>query len=396
MAASKFFLSLMIFLTSHGKSRAQNFGIVEPFPDNLYPIEFQAAMVTCVAFDSAGLQTPEKILFVRKNQFAEYTELKSNDNLELTNRTELVVVGEGADATNTIKLFVTLHIRNVTLADDSQYGALGRYECHAYAVNATVSQKHGFSVNVIRQFEIPKVSVSESRTVEHNSSVVIMCNLTEDTISRQRTPLKRISWYKNGELLQSVRNPDPQVPKDFLSPLDLQSVTVKDGGTYECLVEVLLRKVKNYNISKTTELRIAPWFTQPEEDIEFKKFKEETAQFICAAQGNPLEVEWKVHREGEDTVQACINGSDGKYEVKRNGIYDPYYLVIKDLQYTDRGSYYCCLPSNCSDAVDDNCQRFVLKVTTAISPAAVTTAISPSATYLAAFFLVFLKIWGTV
>ena len=56
------------------------------------------------------------------------------------------------------------------------------------------------------------------------------------------------------------------------------------------------------------------------------------------------------------------DGSDGKYEAKRNGIYEPYYLVIRDLQYTDRGSYYCCLPSNCSDAVDDNCQRFVLRV----------------------------------
>ena len=55
-------------------------------------------------------------------------------------------------------------------------------------------------------------------------------------------------------------------------------------------------------------------------------------------------------------------GSYGKYEVKRNGIYDPYYLVIRDLQYTDRGSYYCCLPSNCSDAVDVNCQHFVLRV----------------------------------
>ena len=107
----------------------------------------------------------------------------------------------------------------------------------------------------ISEYEIPKVSVSESRTVQHNSSVVIMCNLTEDAISRQRTPVKRISWYKNGELLQSVRYPDPQVPRDFLSPLDLQSVTVKDGGTYECLVEVLLRKVKSYNISKTTELQ---------------------------------------------------------------------------------------------------------------------------------------------
>ena len=55
------------------------------------------------------------------------------------------------DATNATKLFVTLRIRNVTLADDSQYGRLGRYECHAYAVNETDPQRHGFSVNVIRR-----------------------------------------------------------------------------------------------------------------------------------------------------------------------------------------------------------------------------------------------------
>ena len=30
------------------------------------------------------------------------------------------------------KLFVTMVIRNVTLNDDSTYGALGRYECHAF------------------------------------------------------------------------------------------------------------------------------------------------------------------------------------------------------------------------------------------------------------------------
>lgn len=54
------------------------------------------------------------------------------------------------DAKDATKLFVTLRIRNVTLEDDSQYGPLGRYECHAYAVNATHAQRHGFSVNVIR------------------------------------------------------------------------------------------------------------------------------------------------------------------------------------------------------------------------------------------------------
>ena len=55
------------------------------------------------------------------------------------------------DAKNAAKLFVTLRIRNVTLDDDSQYGTLGRYECHAYAVNETDPQRHGFSVNVIRR-----------------------------------------------------------------------------------------------------------------------------------------------------------------------------------------------------------------------------------------------------
>ena len=107
----------------------------------------------------------------------------------------------------------------------------------------------------ISESEIPKVSVSENRTVKHGSTVFITCNLTEGEISKQSTPLKRISWYKDDELIESVRNPDPDVPGDFLSPLDISSVNVKDGGTYKCLVEVLLRKVKNYNISKTTELR---------------------------------------------------------------------------------------------------------------------------------------------
>ena len=47
------------------------------------------------------------------------------------------------------KLFVTMTIRSVTLNDDSAYGALGRYECHAFAVGDPAARKHGFSVNVI-------------------------------------------------------------------------------------------------------------------------------------------------------------------------------------------------------------------------------------------------------
>ena len=47
------------------------------------------------------------------------------------------------------KLIVTMTIKNVTLNDDSTYGPLGRYECHAFAVEDRAPRRHGFSVNVI-------------------------------------------------------------------------------------------------------------------------------------------------------------------------------------------------------------------------------------------------------
>lgn len=52
-------------------------------------------------------------------------------------------------AENGRKLFATMHIRNVTMEDDSTSGQLGSYECHAYAVNQSKVEKHGFSVNVV-------------------------------------------------------------------------------------------------------------------------------------------------------------------------------------------------------------------------------------------------------
>ena len=49
------------------------------------------------------------------------------------------------------KIVATMYIKNITRDDDSQFGKLGRYECHAFTVNDTTltSRKHGFSVNVI-------------------------------------------------------------------------------------------------------------------------------------------------------------------------------------------------------------------------------------------------------
>jgi len=51
------------------------------------------------------------------------------------------------------------------------------------------------------------------------------------------------------------------------------------------------------------------------------------------------------------------------YNIERNGLYDPYNLTVADLETTHSGTYYCCLPSNCSEQIDeDRCQKFVLTV----------------------------------
>ena len=45
------------------------------------------------------------------------------------------------DGKKSKKLFVTMTIKNVTLNDDSTYGALGKYECHAFAVGAPLGRR---------------------------------------------------------------------------------------------------------------------------------------------------------------------------------------------------------------------------------------------------------------
>jgi len=52
-------------------------------------------------------------------------------------------------------------IKNVTLNDDSLYGALGSYECHGFVENKTEEQaRHGFSVSVITSKSNTLVSCS--------------------------------------------------------------------------------------------------------------------------------------------------------------------------------------------------------------------------------------------
>lgn len=61
--------------------------------------------------------------------------------------------------------------------------------------------------------------------------------------------LKKISWFKNGFLLESVRLPDPNSPENFLKPIMITDADVKDGGVYTCLLEVLVRGAANFNVT---------------------------------------------------------------------------------------------------------------------------------------------------
>lgn len=70
-----------------------NFRIVEPYPENISAIEFTSAQVTCIAFDSTGLKTPERIQFMRKDKFGRYTNVTTNNNTYFTS--EAIEVEQG-------------------------------------------------------------------------------------------------------------------------------------------------------------------------------------------------------------------------------------------------------------------------------------------------------------
>ena len=65
------------------------FGIVQPFPENIYPLEFTRANVTCIAFDATGTQEPKNITFYRRDDLNLYREVTGDEYLFST-KTEYV------------------------------------------------------------------------------------------------------------------------------------------------------------------------------------------------------------------------------------------------------------------------------------------------------------------
>ena len=93
--------------------------------------------------------------------------------------------------------------------------------------------------------KVPQISV-----LRHGESTTFSCNLTRNP--DKGTVLKRISWYKDGILLERIRCPDPDEPLHTLRPLVLKNIGVRDGGNYTCFLEVALRNIRMYNVSDST------------------------------------------------------------------------------------------------------------------------------------------------
>ena len=98
---------------------------------------------------------------------------------------------------------------------------------------------------------IPRVKTgSEVIVLKHGDEATIYCNITD--MGNQANTLRRISWYKDGKLLKKVRRPDPAESDGILQPVIIKDAGGKDGGRYNCLLEVLWNKVKEYNVSAAT------------------------------------------------------------------------------------------------------------------------------------------------
>ena len=95
---------------------------------------------------------------------------------------------------------------------------------------------------------VPKIGA-----LKHGENTTLTCNLTKAK-QDERTGLKRISWYKDGIFLESIRIPDPNKPLDSLGPLVLNNngIRSRDGGNYTCFLEVELRSIRMYNVSDST------------------------------------------------------------------------------------------------------------------------------------------------
>ena len=208
--------------------------------------------------------------------------------------------------------------------------------------------------------ELPGIEVSKNVSAEFGDKIVLSCNLTiSQEVSADQTKLTKLMWAKDGRLIEEVLYPREQSLKSL--KIDVERPEV--GGIYTCHLTSKLRNVKEYNVTdnihvtgknehvsrrsyisasrktclfygKTCFVQTPPavctkltylnktlsvkpkFFAADLKDNEIVAMKEGSVKFVCSAEGNPLQTEWKRKAKYESKV-SIIEGKLKKNSRKR-------------------------------------------------------------------------------
>ncbi|XP_020916124.1 roundabout homolog 1 isoform X2 [Exaiptasia diaphana] len=325
--------------------------IIAPLPTNIYAIQFGRAEVGCTVKDTVN--KPTKINFVRTSKFGDIDVIYDEGiggRIQYKNKTE-----DGGQI-----LTSTLVINNVTLKDSSDFGG---YECIGYSGNQ--KDAYGFTINVINRNELPGIAVSENKTVQFGTEIILSCNLTLK-MDVDTTKLRKLMWIKGGQVIDEVLYPKEQTLKSRKFKVSDPS----DGGLYSCHLISRLRDSLDYNITDSIHITVKPKFFKDLMDNEVKVFKGKSATFECSAKGNPLNTFWKRKLKSEKSANMLKEGENwnSRYSLSNLDKMEDHSLTISDVGYGDRGFYYCCIQesetANNTKEQDDveGCQKFTLRV----------------------------------
>lgn len=363
--------SLFVFL---GAFSVEGVRIDPPLPRNLFPFIGSEVHNTCHFIGENG-QPPLWVKFQKTKKKKEPQNWMNIANTERVYQT---------NATHGDKTSVTLNIKNVTSEDDTW-----TYSCVGFhASDSKQIFRLEFAFIVMYKEDLPIAGVVPNHTVSFAETVNFYCSLTHKN-NEAKVTIERATFIKNGIPLMSTN--------DLTQPLVVGNVTGRDGGNYACLLSVKFHKEQTYSITPVSNayLHVRARFPRNESKVDARVG--EDIALNCSAEGYPLNITWKKSKSGLSSV---IKATD-RFKLEQQCLYCPSILFIQNFSVEDCGEYSCSALGFPGKQVF----HVVFKgdqastpstVTTAVSPAAGMTAISSSASYLAAFFFAFLKIWGTV
>ncbi|EDO34304.1 predicted protein [Nematostella vectensis] len=343
-------LLVFISLASHARGAIR---IIKPWPDNVYPIEGENTAVTCVAFDKNDASSRPVIKFVQTLDLGgtkQITDEGPNGHTYFTTK----------KAMDGRKVSTTLHIKNVTLNDDTKNG--GRYLCEAYNASgddpwALAKDTFGFMVTVIERSEIPTIQVSEGETVKFGESINLGCNVTMGSNSLWNS-IDHSAWIKDDKVIDETLCPD----RDKLDNLVIKIDKPEKAGVYTCVLTAKLRNTRPYKIYGNITIQVTPRFTKVQMTaLEFESGGQ--AEMQCSAEGNPIDIIWKTKtaQTGGKTEVLNQTAVASRFTFSKASPYSGFNLSIDPLEDEDRGLYYCCIRNDNSSTEDtSSCQEFVL------------------------------------